>query len=149
MMIGLMMNRKNLHQNLKNLHQNLKNLLLSVRKSKLNLFFYFNDISFQDSDDEDNSSFGLPTKPSQSIIKPDNDFDDKSSTTSDKPEEPEPSKPKALSELEKAVLRRRKQMGDPDIPANDNDDDDDDGFVKKPAATKAKTSSNEPSSSTM
>jgi hypothetical protein len=119
------------------------------KKIKRKFIFLSQRYFIQDSDDEDSSSFSPPIKPSQSIIKPDNtndDFDDKASTASEKSEEPEAPKPKVMSELEKAVLRRRKALGDPDVPAGDNDDDD---FGIKPTTTKAKTSSNEPSSNTM
>lgn len=51
-----------------------------------------------------------------------------------------------MSELEKAVLRRRKAAGDiDDMPADkNNDDDDDDGDIgiKKRSTTKTKTPSN-------
>ena len=39
---------------------------------------------------------------------------------------------RGMSELEKAVLRRRKAMGDPDVPAADEDDE---PVVRKPTKT--------------
>ncbi|CAF4829709.1 unnamed protein product, partial [Rotaria socialis] len=41
---------------------------------------------------------------------------------------------KGMSELEKAVLRRRKAMGDPDVPIDDDDEED----SKKPTKTKSR-----------
>ncbi|CAF1386821.1 unnamed protein product [Rotaria sordida] len=109
--------------------------------------------SFHELDNEDDIMFGIPVKKPQPIIETNNNnnnenFDNESLTSkeSNEPEEQQKhiggismfgSAQKGMSELEKAVLRRRKTMGEPDVSSIDEDDE-----IKKPKKT-----SNEPISS--
>ncbi|CAF2637858.1 unnamed protein product [Rotaria sp. Silwood2] len=124
----------------------------------------------QESDNED-SMFGIPVKKPQAVIENNNNNNnenfDNESLTSKESNEPEEQKhiggisifggaQKGMSELEKAVLRRRKAMGDPDVPSDKEDED-----IKKPTKTSnetissivtkttTKSSLEEPSSSTI
>ena len=87
--------------------------------------------------------FGItPKKPPQTIIeqiKDDFDSESISSKESDEPEQQKqpvrgqsmfPGGQKGMSALEEAVLKRRRAMGDLDVPPEDDEDD-----KKKPAKT--------------
>jgi hypothetical protein len=96
---------------------------------------------YKGSDNEESDLFGIPSKKPQN----DNDNFDNASSTSKESDEPEEQKhtggismlsgtQKGMSELEKAVLRRRKAMGDPDLPPDDDED-----VVKNPTKTSNET----------
>jgi hypothetical protein len=57
--------------------------------------------------------------------------------------------PKRISELEKAVLQRRKVMDDPDFPEDDDEEDKVKTLTKTFVKMKIKPSSEEPSLNTM
>ncbi|CAF1272563.1 unnamed protein product [Rotaria sordida] len=107
--------------------------------------------SFHELDNEDDIMFGIPVKKPQPIIETNNNnnnnenFDNESLTSkeSNEPEEQQKhiggismfgSAQKGMSELEKAVLRRRKAMGEPDVSSIDEDDE-----IKKPKKTSNET----------
>jgi hypothetical protein len=100
---------------------------------------------YKGSDNEETDLFGIPSKKPQNVIENDNDNFDKESSTSKESDEPEEQKhaggismligtQKGMTELEKAVLRRRKAMGDPDLPPDDDED-----VVKNPTKTSNET----------
>ena len=88
---------------------------------------------FLGSDDEDENNFGITSRPpppptttnkKHSFGDSDDDKDEETSASSNESDkEPEPPKPKQMTELEKAVLRRRAAMGDPDAPPVDDVDE--------------------------
>ncbi|CAF3331452.1 unnamed protein product [Rotaria socialis] len=95
----------------------------------------------EESDNEESSLFGIPPQKLPSNIEKNNE----SSTLEELDETEEPKQQmggmplltggqKGMSELEKAVLRRRKAMGDPDVPIDDDDEED----SKKPTKTKSR-----------
>ncbi|CAF3417233.1 unnamed protein product [Rotaria sp. Silwood1] len=122
----------------------------------------------QESDNEEDSMFGIQVKKPQIVIENNNENNDNESLTSKESNEPDEQKhvrgvsifggaQKGMSELEKAVLRRRKAMGEPDVPSDNEDEE-----VRKPTRTSKETtsssivtktttkpSSEEPSSSTI
>jgi hypothetical protein len=99
------------------------------------------------SDNEEDSIFGLESKKPPAVIKNEVDDSDSESLTSKESDEPEPPKrnlgvtmfggdggQKGMSELEKAVERRRLAMGGANLPPVHDDDD-----TEKPPKTSNET----------
>ncbi len=98
------------------------------------MFFSISNF-YKGSGDEDNGPFSITIQKSSPIIKNNNDNSDNGSSTISKgPDEPEKPKQiagismlgdaqKGMSELEKAVLRLPKAMGNLDLPAKNDDDE--------------------------
>ena len=91
-------------------------------------------VLFQDLDNEENDLFSISIKKRPDMIENDNDNFDNQSSIKDELEENAEQKhtrgvsmlgstQKGMSELEKAVLRRRKAMGDPEVSFDDEEDD--------------------------
>ncbi|CAM4778733.1 unnamed protein product [Rotaria magnacalcarata] len=94
-----------------------------------------------DEDNEESSLFGIPSQK----LPPKIEENSESSTLEELDETEEPKQQtggmslftggqKGMSELEKAVLRRRKAMGDPEVSIDDDDEED----SKKPTKTKSR-----------
>ena len=100
--------------------------------------------SGQASDNEESSLFGIPTVKVPPVPESQNrtrsNVDNEPASDADEPKNMGgvsmiAGAQRGMSELEKAVLRRRQAMGDPDVAAAGHDDDDDEPVVRKPTKT--------------